>query len=221
MSVILTITLPASEFDIGRVIEAVDGVHVELESIVPLGDQAMPILEVHDCDHESFARRLDDHNAVASVVAIDQSEDIATYAVEWSADLDSFYQALSDHHAAILKAIKDDDQWEFDLRFPSHESLSAFHDQIHENEIRLDVRRVSRSNQPEFDPQSRLSPAQREALELAISEGYYSIPRQTTTAELGTMLGISDQAVIERLRRAMAALGEEYLLTANAESQQV
>lgn len=211
MSVILTVALPASEFDIGRVIEAVDGVHIELESIVPLGDQAMPILKVHDCKHESFARRLDEHDAVASVVAIDQSEDIATYAVEWSADLDSFYQALSDHHASILKAIKDGGQWEFDLRFPSHESLSAFHDQVNEDEIRLDVRRVSRSNQPGFDPQRRLSPAQREALELAISEGYYSIPRTTTTAELGATLGISDQAVVERLRRAMAALGQEYI----------
>lgn len=220
MSVILTVALPASEFDIGRVIEAVDGVHIELESIVPLGDQAMPILEVHDCEHESFARRLDEHDAVASVVAIDQSEDIATYAVEWSADLDSFYQALSDHHASILQAIKAGEQWEFDLRFPSHQALTAFHDQIDEDEIRLEVRRVSQSNQPEFDPQSRLSPAQQEALELAISEGYYSIPRTTTTAELGETLGISDQAVVERLRRAMAALGEEYI-AASEETLQV
>lgn len=103
------------------------------------------------------------------------------------------------------------DHWKFDIRFPSHETLTAFHDQIHEDEIRLDVRRVSRSNQSEFAPQNRLSPAQREALQLAISEGYYSIPRKTTTAELGATLGISDQAVGERLRRAMAALGREYI----------
>lgn len=218
MSIIITITLSASEFDIGRVIEAVDGVHIEFESVVPLGDQAMPILEVHDCDHESFARRLGDHDAVASVIAIDQSEDIARYAVEWSADLGSFYQVLSDQHATILKAIKDGNQWEFNLRFPSQETLTAFHDQVHENEICLDIHRVSRSNQPEFDLQSQLSPVQREALELATSKGYYSIPRETTSAELGTILGISDQAVTERLRRAMATLGEEYL-TASKDPQ--
>lgn len=35
MSVLLTVRLPASEFDMGRVIEAVDGVHVEVETVVP------------------------------------------------------------------------------------------------------------------------------------------------------------------------------------------
>ncbi|WP_249361517.1 helix-turn-helix domain-containing protein [Haloterrigena sp. H1] len=33
--------------------------------------------------------------------------------------------------------------------------------------------------------------------------GYYDIPRGCTTAELADELGISDQAVTERLRRAI------------------
>lgn len=211
MSVIITIELPVSEFAIGRVIDAVDGVHIELESVVPLGNQAMPLLEVQDRDHVSFARRLEAHPAVASVVAIEQSEEAGIYAAEWTEDPDSFYQALIDHNASILSAIKDDDQWEFDLRFPSHDALTAFREQIDRKGIDLNVRRVSQSQHPTINAEEGLSTVQRETMELAISQGYYSIPRETTTAELAEQLGVSDQAVVERLRRAMTQLGEEYI----------
>lgn len=211
MSVIISIELPASEFAIGRVIDAVDGVHIQLESVVPLGNQAMPLLEVQDHDHDSFAQRLEAHPAVASVVAVEQSEEAGIYAAEWTEDPDSFYQALIDHDASILSAIKDDDQWRFDLRFPSHDALTAFREQIDREGIGLNVRRVSQSQHPTINAEEGLSTAQRETMELAISEGYYSIPRETTTAELAEQLGVSDQAVIERLRRAMTRLGEEYI----------
>lgn len=218
MGVIITITLPASEFAIGRVIETVDGVHIELQTVVPLGGHVMPLLDVYDCDHDVFAERLQEHPAVESVVAVEQSNDEGVYAVEWTDDLDSFYQALSDQNGTILQAVKEGKDWEFDLLFLSHESLTAFREQINEAEISFDVRRVSRSNHSVPDPRNGLSAAQREALDLAISEGYYSIPRETTTKDIGDQLGISDQAVVERLRRAMRTLGEEHI-EANWEHQ--
>lgn len=211
MSVILTVGLPSSEFAIGRVIDAVDGVQIELESIVPLGKQAMPVLHVQDHDHDSFAQHLEEHQAVASVVAIEQSEETGIYAAEWAEEPGTFYQALIDHTATILSAIKDGSRWEFDLRFPSHEALTAFREQMTEKGIDLDVHRVSQSDQSAAPAEDRLSTAQRETFELAVSEGYYSIPRETTTAELGEQLGISDQAVVERLRRAITTLGEQYI----------
>jgi len=42
--------------------------------------------------------------------------------------------------------------------------------------------------------------------------GYYSIPRQTSTQELADEFGISDQAVTERLRRAIETLTENTLI---------
>lgn len=218
MSVRITVELPASEFEIGRVIEAVDGVQIELETIVPIGEQAMPLLRVQDYDHDSFAKRLRAHPAVASVVAVERSDDAGTYAVEWTEVLDPFYRALSDHTASILSATKDGDRWEFDIRFPSHDALASFRERIDEAGIDIDVRRVSRSPRSMTDPQDGLSATQRETLELAITQGYYSIPRETTTAELGEQLGVSDQAIVERLRRAMTKLGEEYVAASRGRS---
>lgn len=211
MSVILSVGLPVSEFAIGRIIDAVDGVHIELESVVPLGNQAMPLLEVHDHDHESFAQRLQEHPAVASVVVVQQSDDIGTYAVNWTADPGAFYQAVHDHDVVVLSTVKDGNQWYFDLQFLSHDTLTAFREQINETDIDLTIYRVSHSQQSIPTAQKGLSTAQHEAVDLAVSEGYYSIPRETTTAELSDQLGISDQAVIERLRRAVTTLGEEYI----------
>jgi hypothetical protein len=166
MGVIITITLPASEFAIGRVIETVDGVYIELQTVVPLGGHVMPLLDVYDCDHDVFAERLQEHPAVESVVAVEQSGDEGVYAVEWTDDLGSFYQALSDQNGTILRAVKEGKDWEFDLLFLSHESLTAFREQINEAEISLDVRRISRSNNSVPDPRNGLSAAQREALDL-------------------------------------------------------
>jgi predicted DNA binding protein len=213
MSVVITIELPATEFEIGRVIEAVDGVRIELETIVPIGEQAMPLLRVPDPDHDSFVRRLRSHPSVASVVTVDRSDDVGVYAVEWTGVHDSLYEALGDHGVCILSATKDGDRWEFDLRFPSQETLTAFRERIDEAGIDLEVRRISRSSGSMTDPQDGLSAVQRETLELAIEQGYYSIPRETTTAELGERLEVSDQAIVERLQRAMTRLGEEYMAT--------
>ncbi|KAB1197468.1 MULTISPECIES: helix-turn-helix domain-containing protein [Haloferax] len=46
---------------------------------------------------------------------------------------------------------------------------------------------------------SRLTAKQREAATLAVSEGYYETPRQTTLDELSNTLGISKSAFSERL----------------------
>jgi hypothetical protein len=47
-----------------------------------------------------------------------------------------------------------------------------------------------------------LSPRQYDALRLAVEDGYYEIPRRTTTAELADRLGVSRRTAEEHLRRA-------------------
>lgn len=46
----------------------------------------------------------------------------------------------------------------------------------------------------------------------AVENGYYALPRGTTTNELGESFGISDQAVTERLRRGISNLVTNTLL---------
>lgn len=216
MSIAITADLPASDFEIGRVIEAVDGVETEIEMVVPLGERLLPFLRVHDDgghDHGSFAERLEEHAAVASLVTIEQSDGKGTYAVEWSNEPKPFCRALSEHVGTIRRAVRDGDHWEFDLLFLSEEAFTAFREQLDEAGADLEVRRINRMDRSETGERDELSDTQRETLDLALEQGYYSIPRRATTEELGDQLGISDQAVVERLRRAIRNLAEAYIET--------
>ncbi len=106
----------------------------------------------------------------------------------------------------LLSAIGTADAWDFELRFPTHEALSGFTTHCENAQISLEVTRVYNPTKPDAGPWYGLTEPQRKAITLATEMGYYNIPRGCTTEELADELGISDQAVTERLRRAIAAL---------------
>jgi len=56
-----------------------------------------------------------------------------------------------------------------------------------------------------------LTPAQEEALRVSFEMGYFTVPREVTAAEVAEELGVSKSAVLERLRRGLAALLQQVL----------
>lgn len=72
--------------------------------------------------------------------------------------------------------------------------------------------RIYNPTTPGTGPWFGLTRRQRTTLELAVERGYYDIPRRCTTIELADELGISDQAVTERLRRGIVAFVANALL---------
>ena len=54
--------------------------------------------------------------------------------------------------------------------------------------------------------------AQRETLSHTVEKGYYSLPRRSSSHVIAAEFDISDQAVIERLRRAIDTLVTNTLL---------
>jgi predicted DNA binding protein len=60
---------------------------------------------------------------------------------------------------------------------------------------------------------------QRDTLMHAVRGGYYSIPRRMSTQDLADEFGISDQAVTERLRRAIVTLTENTLIAVQDEQE--
>jgi predicted DNA binding protein len=91
--------------------------------------------------------------------------------------------------------------------------MSTFQEECEAHGVSFEVRRVYSPSEPNQGPWFGLTDPQREALVLAVEEGYYDIPRTCTTVELAEELGISDQAVTERLRRAINTLTKNTVLT--------
>jgi predicted DNA binding protein len=119
----------------------------------------------------------------------------------------------------MLHAVGKPQTWHFELRFPSHEQLSAFQEFCKGGHITLTVTRIYNPTKPGSGPYFGLSKPQRETIVRAVEGGYYSIPRTISTQALADEFGISDQAVTERLRRAISTLVENTLIGTEEDEQ--
>jgi predicted DNA binding protein len=206
MSVIAEISIPATEFELGRIMNLSGSETVELESLVPTADRAVPFFWIYDADFDEFECTVTSHDAVEGISKIDTYDDRVLYTFDWSVENDAVFRAVRSVRAYILNATGTDGSWRFELRFPSHDALSRFQQQCRDCGVGFEVLRVYNPSKPDLGPWFGLTERQREAIVMAVEEGYYDIPRDCTTVELADQLGISDQAVTERLRRAIVTL---------------
>jgi predicted DNA binding protein len=214
MSVIVELRVPGGDFELGRILQPEPGSEVELESMVPAGERTVPFFWVYNGTGgtmEATARR---HGAVTAIRQVDSFDNRSLYALEWNGD-DALLDAVSEHGAQVLYGSVTEDTWDVELRFPDHQRLSAFQEDCVAADIDIEVRRLYNPTKPEGTADYGLTGPQRDALVLAVTQGYYAIPRETTTLELAEALDVSDQAVTERLRRAIVALVENTMLSAD------
>lgn len=218
MSVIAEFRVPAADFELGRILSVEGITSVELESLVPVGEATVPLFWIHNSTRDSFVKSIQRHPAVNSASEVDVFEDRTLFTLDWDAKQDYIFQGISEHGGQLLKAVGTPEAWDFELRFPSHDDLSAFTTHCEDAQISLEMVRVYNPTKPDVGPWYGLTEPQREALRLAVQRGYYDIPRGSTTKELADELGISDQAVTERLRRAIVALVSYTLAPAERET---
>jgi predicted DNA binding protein len=212
MSVIVELQVAAEAFELGRILEISPGTRIEMETMVPAGDRSVPLFWVYDADAEAFETHLRDHPGVNSITRVDLFEDRALYALDWRTELDHLFAAVVGTDGSIMAATGYTDRWQFEIRFPSYDALSAFKSALGDANVPFEVIRVYNPTKPDAGPWYGLTPNQREALVMAVEAGYYDIPRACTTLELAEKLDISDQAVTERLRRALVNLVSYTLL---------
>jgi hypothetical protein len=72
--------------------------------------------------------------------------------------------------------------------------------------ISVDVEAVREFPSGRLNPATTLSPRQREAIEVALELGYYSLPRETTHADIGESLDCAPNTASQHLRKAEAKL---------------
>lgn len=186
--------------------EVVSGMAIELESMIPLGGRPVPFFWVHNSNREAFEANLADQETVQEVTEIDELVGKTLYALDWMLERDELFRGIREQKAQVLGATGTVVDWEFELRFQSHGALSDFQRYCERERIGVTVRRIYNPTRPGTGPWFGLTPVQRETLLLAVESGYYDIPRRCSTIELAEELEISDQAVTERLRRAIVTL---------------
>lgn len=213
MSVLVELEVDAHDFELGRIFSTLhSATTIELESLVPLPGATTPLVWIADGEHDALEDRIGAHPTVRAVDRVESLSDRSLYTFEWAIDYDHLFRYLREETIHILAAAGSPERWRFTLRFRTHTSLSTFHDYCDDSRIAIDVHRVYNMPEQEEANDFGLTQPQREALVVAVQEGYYDLPRESNTADLGDRLDISDQAVTERLRRGIATLVRNTLM---------
>jgi predicted DNA binding protein len=212
MAVIAHLRIPADSFELGRILELDVRGTIELENMIPLGEKAVPFFSVSDEVRESFEANVANHPSVDRIVEVTRHNGERLYSLDWDVSRDVFLQGILEIDGQLLSATGTAETWEFEVRFPTHEALSEFQKYCSNAHISLELGRVYNPVRPEAGMWYGVTSPQRETLVRAVKGGYYSIPRQMSTQDLADDLGISDQAVTERLRRAIETLTENTLI---------
>jgi predicted DNA binding protein len=214
MSVIVEFQVQSSDFELGRILRMEGASTIELERLVPVDESTVPLFWIHKGARESFIRGVREHATVDSVSAVEEFDDRMLFTLDWDARQDHIFAGISRYDGQLMTAQGTPDRWQFEVRFHDHESLSGFTSHCRDEGVAVELCRIYHPTEGDVDPWYGLTDPQREALVLAVESGYYDIPRGCTTKNIASQLGISDQAVTERLRRAIASLTAATLITA-------
>ncbi|MFC7226211.1 helix-turn-helix domain-containing protein [Salinirubellus salinus] len=216
MTVIAEFSLPAEEFLLGDLLQTTPDVRIRLERVVPTGAEVMPYVWVRLEDErlDAFERVVNEDPLVGQLARLDSVDDETLYAVEWESPPESLFEGVVRSEGAILRGGGAHGRWEFIVRFPDHDRLRAFHEYLDDHGITVSVDRVYTLSEDSETPDGfDLTETQRETLRTAVRRGYFEVPRRVTATDLAEELGVTPQAVSERIRRATNSVLNSALFT--------
>ena len=212
MSIVLEFTIGAEEFSLGEVLSGPSGMRFELERIVPTGNMIMPFVWAIGGDQERFVDHVTENPLVEELLVLDELEDRRLYRIEWNESPTDLVEAVAAADGTVLQA-SGNREWTFQIRFPDHERLSQFHDDVRTAGVSIHVDRTFTLSESSDDSRSfGLTADQHRALVLALESGYFATPREANLEELADRLDITPQALSERIRRANEKVLQEVLL---------
>ncbi|SFS50059.1 helix-turn-helix domain-containing protein [Halostagnicola kamekurae] len=206
MSIIASVSVPASAFPFGPILESDLEGPLTIETQVPTSEEVIPYLWVPGSATETVLETIEAQSTVKSATQIDSVGDHDLLKIEWTTAVNGFLAAIREHDAIVTSGTGSGDRWTFQLRFPAYEDLSSFYTACLDRDISLELVQLHEAVDPERNDRFGLTVPQRELVVAAYERGYFDVPRATTLVELGEELDISDSAVSQRLRRGLESL---------------
>jgi len=203
MSVITTVSVSARAVTLGAALTANPGLSVRLERFVPNNDGYVPYLWASSEDVAEIETALGADADDESVDVVDTTNGETLFRMDPVDHGEGVLGVIESGHGTILDGVGQGDTWHFELRFDSHSGVTEFYEACSDRGIQVELEAVhSRGLPRESGFAYDLSEPQREALQLALREGYFEVPRRTNLTELADRLDVSDSAVSQRIRRA-------------------
>jgi len=202
MSVITEFSVKLDAIPVGKVVNKEPEAYLEFKSTVPAESFVFPFLWVWGRSPVSVEPSLREVPEVESVTCLDIDDEGGLFQVEWSERTKERLSTLvGESDVAVLNASTDGDYWRMKVLANRYEKLKSFQRRCDDRGIEPEPLRVYEPTEGERETEYHLTPEQREALTVALDDGYFDQPRRTTLEELSSQLGISRQALSGRLRR--------------------
>lgn len=212
MACIIRGTIPADEFALYEASASFSDVEYEIERVVESAEGVvMPLLWIRGPEHTMTEEAFADDPSVRDLSLLAEFETESLYRMEWTQDVRVVVQMLTNSEATITDAYGRDGVWTLRVLYPTREAVEKTDEFCREEGFTFEIEMIRKL---EGKPAGRfgLTDEQYEVLRVASELGYYSIPRDISAEELADEIGISHQALSERLRRAHDALVEDTIL---------
>jgi predicted DNA binding protein len=172
-----------------------------------LTDPPRVLMWVSGCDFDRFEAAVLADRTVSEYVVLATADDQCLYRLtlsETGANATT-YPTIVDQDILVCDAVMKYEATRIRARFPSRDALKAYRDACQQQDISFTLVSLY-SDEDGGKPRYGMTPPQRDALVLALEQGYFDVPRSTALTELAEQLGLSKQATSARLRRGTAAL---------------
>lgn len=214
MSTIVKASVPADQFALAETLARVPDVQFDAVRLVGHEpDCVVPLLWACNADVERLTRVLRADRSTEDVSLVADLEDVALYRMTWTGNASLVTSLLVDERGAIVSAGNRGDDWTFRVLFPERAAVSATYDDCAAHDVDLDIERIYDLSDSRLLGRFDLTDGQLETIRVALEKGYYEVPRGTTLEELSAELGVSHQALSERLRRGHRTLIENVFRT--------
>ena len=193
--------------------EAVPEMRFSGEDIVLKGDRPHKfVFTAYGARFDEFEAALDADPTVKEYTVLTKFAETAYYVVTYTEETDTrgTYHVAVEEDIAYLNMELRNGEYHVRARVPHRAALGTLREYCREQGIPFRLERIFHE---ESSPSGvGLTDAQETALRSAYEGGYFDSPRQTTLAAIGDELGISRQAVADRLRRGHKRLIERTLV---------
>ena len=199
--------LPAPGFALVELFEHVPDAAVKLEPAVANPDDHA-LLMIEAGAHRGLNAALRSSPSVAAVERFGRDEHWARYRVTWEGHARRVIRRLVAEGVTLSDVYGSSGRWKLRVMAPDRTPIARAYDAL--EDLGCDPScRSSTTFGDGWANHAGVTDKQYQALTRAFELGYYDIPRDITMEEFAADLGISHQALSERLRRAHKGLVED------------
>lgn len=206
MAIEASFTATEGEFPLAAIFSELPAAEIELDRVVPTNEVIIPYFWVRDADIAMIELSEIDHPGLHDIHVVDTVDGEAFVRIDWDFDYESVLSAILETDVTLISAIGKQDRWIFEIRGDDQQTVSEFQSYCRKNGIPIELTQLHALSPMHLNTQYDLTRAQREALTLAYSRGYYDSPREATQQDIADELGITRQALASRLQRGTRRL---------------